>query len=245
MVVILPTVPDEGRCARRSRPQWWGRRLALEPILEAGGERVAVYGLTNGAGLPIYVHSKVCVIDDRWASVGSDNFNRRSWTSDTEVACAVVDDRVAEGGKVPADAFARRVRRTLVAEHLGCPEAEVPDDPLELFEAMAAAADALDRWYAAGGPDASAHRGTRWARDRLARSRNRWSRGRAATRAERILGRAAAVGERPPGQLRRLDLPELSGAQRLWAPRLYAALFDPDGTVLREERLGEKANPAP
>jgi phosphatidylserine/phosphatidylglycerophosphate/cardiolipin synthase-like enzyme len=26
-------------------------------------------------GAPIYVHAKVCVIDDTWATVGSDNFN--------------------------------------------------------------------------------------------------------------------------------------------------------------------------
>ena len=68
----------------------------MDPLLEAGGDRVAVYGLTNEAGYPIYVHAKVCVIDDVWASVGSDNFNRRSWSSDCEIACTVQDVRVAD-----------------------------------------------------------------------------------------------------------------------------------------------------
>lgn len=156
-----------------------------------------------------------------------------------------MDNRVVGGDEVPADAFARRLRRTLVAEHLGCAEEQVPDDPQELFDAMAAGAAALDAWYAAGGPDAPAGLGTRWARARLAHTRNRWSRRRAMARAERLLARATAEGARPPGQLRRLGLPELTGAQRLWAPRLYAALFDPDGTVLRDESLDDEATPTP
>ena len=53
------------------------------------GRRVGVYGIENAAGTPIYVHSKVCVVDDEWTSVGSDNFNRRSWTHDSEVSAAV------------------------------------------------------------------------------------------------------------------------------------------------------------
>ena len=42
--------------------------------------------------------------------------------------------------------------------------------------------------------------------------------------------------ERPPGRLRRLSPPELSRSQLLWAPRLYD-VFDPDGTVLRDDRI--------
>ena len=118
--------------------------------MDAGGDRVAVFGLSNDAGLPIYVHSKACVIDDRWASVGSDNLNRRSWTFDTEVAAAVFDDR-NEGGPAPEDSFAVRLRRELISEHLGCAPSEVPDDPVELFDAMVSCADALDAWFASNG----------------------------------------------------------------------------------------------
>ena len=46
----------------------------------------------------------------------------------------------------------------------------------------------------------------------------------------------AAGVERPPGRLRRLSPPELSRTQLLWAPRLYD-LFDPDGTVLRDDEI--------
>ena len=48
------------------------------------GDRVAIYDLENAEGTPIYVHAKVCVIDDVLLMVGSDNLNRRSWTHDSE-----------------------------------------------------------------------------------------------------------------------------------------------------------------
>ena len=93
LIAVIPMVPDEDGAVTLP-PQLYGRKLAMDLLLEAGGDRVAVYGLTSEAGYPIYVHAKVCVIDDVWASVGSDNFNRRSWSSDSEIACAVQDVRV-------------------------------------------------------------------------------------------------------------------------------------------------------
>ncbi len=57
----------------------------------------------------MYVHAKVCVIDDVWATVGSDNLNRRSWTHDSELSCAVLDD---------TGEFARDLRLRLLREHL-------------------------------------------------------------------------------------------------------------------------------
>ncbi|MFC6342116.1 phospholipase D family protein, partial [Nocardioides hankookensis] len=152
LVVVLPMVPDREGTAVEV-PQLYGRALAMRKILEAGGDRVAVFGLTNESGLPVYVHSKTCVIDQRWASVGSDNLNRRSWTSDSEIACTVVDDRGDLDEPAPADSFPRVLLRTLVAEHLGCEPDQVPEDPHELFDAMVASADALDRWYDGVGLD--------------------------------------------------------------------------------------------
>src|SRR5205814_9475773 len=74
-----------------------GRATALTALRAAGGNRVAGYSPENAAGTPIYVHAKVCVIDDTWAIVGSDNFNRRSWTHDSELSCAVIDEAGAPG----------------------------------------------------------------------------------------------------------------------------------------------------
>ncbi|MBI4941907.1 MAG: phospholipase, partial [Actinobacteria bacterium] len=147
LVVVLPITPDVGAPVGRT-PMLYARKLALDAVLAAGGDRVAVFGLTNEGGLPVYVHSKVCVVDDRWASVGSDNFNRRSWTSDSEIACAVQDERTPADGPAPRDGFPSVLRRTLVAEHLGCAPEDVPEDPVALFDAMVGSAAALDAWIA-------------------------------------------------------------------------------------------------
>ncbi len=50
------------------------------------------------------MHAKVCVIDDEWATVGSDNVSLRSWTHDSELTCAVFD---------PSGAYARDLRTRL------------------------------------------------------------------------------------------------------------------------------------
>jgi phosphatidylserine/phosphatidylglycerophosphate/cardiolipin synthase-like enzyme len=147
VVVVIPLHPDVEGLARV--PELLGRQRALRSMMEAAPGRVAAYGIENHAGTPVYVHAKVCVIDDTWAGVGSDNFNRRSWTHDSELTCAVLDDD-----------FARSLRLTLAAEHLdrlddvaarGL-EPVMADcvDPAGLYAAYAASADRLDAWHAEG-----------------------------------------------------------------------------------------------
>ena len=101
---------------------------------------MSFYGLENASGTPVYVHAKVCVIDDQWASVGSDNFNRRSWTHDSEVSAAVCDA-----------GYARELRATLAREHLGLDRAGVDAPDLgDAFDAFAAAAAKLQQWHDGG-----------------------------------------------------------------------------------------------
>ena len=66
----------------------------------------------------IYCHSKVWIIDDVIAKIGSANCNRRSYTHDSEIDIVMVDGAL-EGG---ARRFARDFRLELWAEHLGVPE---------------------------------------------------------------------------------------------------------------------------
>lgn len=250
LVIVLPILPDlDGTVSRTT--QWHARLLAMRPILEAGGDRVAILGLTNRKGLPVYVHSKVCIIDDRWASVGSDNLNRRSWSSDSEISCLVMDERtdgLEDGEDAPRDGFPLRLRRQLCAEHLGIPEDDVPDDPHELFDLLVSSAAAHDDWYAVSAAPDPHGLGKALAKVKARRRHTPWTRrrarDRAATSAGLWLDRATAKGERPPGQLRHLGAPELTRTQRLWAERLYV-VFDPDGTVLRDEDLSELSRPSP
>lgn len=134
-LAVLPHLPDQDG-ALSSPPNLVSRARLLERLRDAAPDRVGVYGVENRSGTPVYVHAKVCVIDDTWAAVGSDNFNRRSWTHDSELCAAVVHHD-----------YARQLRETLAREHLETTE-ELPME--EHFEAYARSAAALERWYLGG-----------------------------------------------------------------------------------------------
>ena len=116
---MIPGFPDQdGRASKP--PNLLGREPAMQMLKKAGGSRVAIYSLENAAGTPIYVHAKVCIIDDTWACVGSDNANRRSWTHDSELNCAVLDTTSER-----TNSWAHSVRLELAREHLG--DQRLPD----------------------------------------------------------------------------------------------------------------------
>jgi phosphatidylserine/phosphatidylglycerophosphate/cardiolipin synthase-like enzyme len=154
LIAVVPRYPDQdGRLS--GPPNRIGRQAALDLLRDAGGDRVAVYDLENEPGRPIYVHAKVCVIDDVWAIVGSDNLNRRSWTHDSELSCAVVD--ATRDPREPLDpaglgdharVFARDLRLMLWREHLGRAAGDDADliDPEKGFAAWKDAAESLAAW---------------------------------------------------------------------------------------------------
>ena len=91
LVVVVPRHPDvDGRLALP--PNQVGRLEAIWTCRDAAPDRVHVFDLENEHGTPVYVHAKVAVFDDVWASVGSANLNRRSWSHDSELTAAVLDD---------------------------------------------------------------------------------------------------------------------------------------------------------
>jgi phosphatidylserine/phosphatidylglycerophosphate/cardiolipin synthase-like enzyme len=149
LVAVLPLETDLGGTFSRV-PQLLGRDRAMRELFDTAPGRVAIYGLENERGLPIYVHAKVCVVDDTWFTIGSDNFNERSWTHDSELTAAVVEP----GGR---SGLARDLRMRLAAEHLGRLGADdqVPDmsdcgSGAHFFRAFAESAQELDDWYAGG-----------------------------------------------------------------------------------------------
>lgn len=81
----------------------------------------------------IYVHSKLLIVDDAVAIIGSANTNDRSLTGngDSEIAAVVVDTEdvqvldLGNGSKIPTRKFARELRQTLWRKHLGL---DIPED---------------------------------------------------------------------------------------------------------------------
>lgn len=135
------------------------RNRALSELQRAGGDRVGVYGIENAQGVPIYVHAKTCMIDDVWMTIGSDNVNLRSWTFDSELCCAVLDDEHDQRAPLslrsdadPARCLPRRTRLDLAREHLGRAEGDDADllEPAAMAEAFRASAAALDAWHEGG-----------------------------------------------------------------------------------------------
>lgn len=158
LIVVLSTYTTANTSMANASSM--GSRLdALRDVFDAGGDRVGIYGIENHAGTPVYVHSKVCTVDDVWMTIGSDNVNRRSWTFDSELTCAVLDDEPdgraphslrADGD--PARGLPREVRLQLAREHLDRADAEDADlvDPLSAFAAFRDSAARLDAWHEGG-----------------------------------------------------------------------------------------------
>ena len=73
---------------------------------------------------PVYVHAKICIVDDEWLTLGSANLNEHSLFNDSEV-------NVVCGGA----ALATATRERLWAEHLELPIEEVRGrDPADLID---------------------------------------------------------------------------------------------------------------
>lgn len=137
LIAVLPHHPDQDG-PLITAPYLLGRQQSMTLLRAAAPDRVAFYGVENHQGVPVYVHAKACVIDDAWASVGSDNFNLRSWTHDSELSAAVCHED-----------FARNLRLTLAREHLDLSD----DDELEIddaFAEFARSAATLDAWHRDG-----------------------------------------------------------------------------------------------
>lgn len=97
-------------------------------------------GVVDGAVTfePVFIHAKVMVVDDVWATVGSANINERSIYSEFEANVAV-EDR----------GFAKGLRCALMGEHMGLD----PDDPQ-----LAEPRDAADAFVALASQNARARR---------------------------------------------------------------------------------------
>lgn len=121
------------------------RSLLLEQLKKADrhGRLRFCTPVTEG-GTDIYVHAKVLVIDDTLLRVGSSNINNRSMGMDTECDLAVE----ASPDDTPGAALRagiRRVRDTLIAEHLGLRREEFESTLQTMNGSLVRTLDALMR----------------------------------------------------------------------------------------------------
>jgi phosphatidylserine/phosphatidylglycerophosphate/cardiolipin synthase-like enzyme len=111
VAVVLPDHPNCGRQYTGGGIAW----LRQHAPAALAANRLHFYTLATCTGTPgavryrpIYVHAKVGIVDDRWATAGSANLNSRGMSHDAEINVAVLDGD-----------FARGLRLALWAEHLG------------------------------------------------------------------------------------------------------------------------------
>jgi phosphatidylserine/phosphatidylglycerophosphate/cardiolipin synthase-like enzyme len=119
VVAVLPARPKGGGDDTRG---------ILGELMEAdgGAGRLLATTLMARAGQahdPIYIHAKVCVVDDEWLTIGSANLNDHSLFNDSEMNVVTHD---------PGAARATRLR--LWAEHLECGTDEIDDDPCRVID---------------------------------------------------------------------------------------------------------------
>lgn len=74
--------------------------------------------------VPIYVHAKLMIVDDRILRIGSANLNNRSMGLDSECDLFIDCNRPAN---TDAEPIIRALRYSLLAEHLGVREGDVPE----------------------------------------------------------------------------------------------------------------------
>ncbi|MEK3915607.1 phosphatidylserine/phosphatidylglycerophosphate/cardiolipin synthase family protein [Paenibacillus sp. FSL H7-0331] len=110
VVVLVPAEPEEYvRAARRNRDH-----KGFFAHIEALGdyENFTLVGIAgpNGQGgrSNIYVHAKIMLVDDAWATIGSCNLHSNSLFGHTEMNAAIWDPKVV-----------RALRHQLLSEHIG------------------------------------------------------------------------------------------------------------------------------
>jgi phosphatidylserine/phosphatidylglycerophosphate/cardiolipin synthase-like enzyme len=134
VLLVLPAKPSNGADTTRGQ---LGRLLDAD----AGAKRVlatTISGHGPHQAVPVYVHAKIAVIDDRWLTLGSANLNEHSLFNDTEMNLLTCDP-----------ALARDTRLRLWAEHTEMPGDSLAGEPSrvidEVWRPMAEEQARLDR----------------------------------------------------------------------------------------------------
>jgi len=110
VVVVLPGVPMPAVRAARSEPSAVPFFEALAALGMRPNFALAALAGTDAAGRrhEVYLHAKIMLIDDAWATIGSTNIMTRSFHADTELNASIWHP-----------ASVRALREALLLEHTG------------------------------------------------------------------------------------------------------------------------------
>ena len=110
VAILVPSEPALQARSARAQPSM--SSFTEHMRLFAGCDDFTLFAISGrspgGLRSDVYVHSKLMVVDDRWATVGSCNLHRASVAGNLELNVSVWDPHVA-----------RSLRCELMAEHLG------------------------------------------------------------------------------------------------------------------------------
>jgi phosphatidylserine/phosphatidylglycerophosphate/cardiolipin synthase-like enzyme len=120
VVIVVPRT-YQGRVEGIVMGRHRARLVRLLRAADAYGRLAVCYPRLRGegGGRPLKVHSKLMIVDDRFALIGSSNISNRSFSIDTECDVAIEADTPGTRAAI------RRLRETLLAEHLAASPAEI------------------------------------------------------------------------------------------------------------------------
>jgi cardiolipin synthase len=118
VVILVPADPEAHVHAARKNPQ---RKALFDGIAALGRhENFLLAGIAGpnarGSRSNVYVHAKIMLIDDAWATIGSCNLHANSLSGHSEMNASIWDSQVV-----------RALRCALLAEHLGRDTAGIDD----------------------------------------------------------------------------------------------------------------------
>lgn len=124
VVVLLPAEPESWVTAARRRPE---NKEFFDKLAALGQhEHFCLTGIAGndaeGSRKSIYVHAKLMLVDDAWATIGSCNLHRNSLFGHTELNASIWSSE-----------HVRSLRRTLLAEHLGHDTGHMDDREALIF----------------------------------------------------------------------------------------------------------------
>jgi phosphatidylserine/phosphatidylglycerophosphate/cardiolipin synthase-like enzyme len=111
------------------------RRAFLQPIVASFPGQLLVFerlGSGSTTGPTAYVHSKLLIVDDEAAFIGSVNSNRRSWFHDSEIDATIVDSGGVGGTTPGTRGWIRDFRCQLWSKHLNTANGSLGDATVDV-----------------------------------------------------------------------------------------------------------------